>query len=146
GETHTDLIAEKWDGDLDELREPAGAVDPRGLIEGQVELRHACEQQDGAEPQQNPDPDKAYRRKRPVEVPKPGTRDHAESDGPEDLVDQAWEGQQPAPDDSGCSGREERGREQSSPGHRSEPPGRHAVHHVRGHETERHWDEAEEHD
>jgi len=112
----------------------------------QVELRHARQQQDGAEPQQNPDPDKAYRRERPVEVPKPGTRDHAESDGPEDLVDQARQGQQPAPDDPGRNERDDLGQEQNGPGYRSEPTGRHAVDHARDDETEAHRYEAEPHD
>ena len=41
GEAHADLVPEKRDGDREELREPAGAVDPRGLVEGRVDLGHA---------------------------------------------------------------------------------------------------------
>ena len=73
----------------DELPEPARAVDPRGLVKGRVDLGHAGQQQDGAEPQQNPDPDEADGRERPVEVAEPGTGERAEADGLEDLVDQA---------------------------------------------------------
>ena len=104
------------------------------------------EQQDGAEAQQDPDPDDADGRERPVEVAEPGAGDVAEADGLEDLVDQARERQQPAPDDAGGDERDDLGQEQNGPGDRSEPPGRHAVDHARDDEPERHRDEAEEHD
>ncbi len=120
----------------DKLREPTGTVDPRRLIEGRVDLRHAGQQQDGAESQQDPDSDEANRRERPVEVAKPGTGDRAEADGLEDLVDQAREGQQPAPDDPGRNERDDLGQEQNGPGYRSEPPGRHTVDHARDDKTE----------
>ncbi len=84
------------------LRATDNEADPGGFIEGRVDLRYARQQQDGTKAQQNPDADETDRRECPVEVSKPGTGERLESDGLEHLVDQAREGQQPAPDDSLC--------------------------------------------
>ena len=146
GEAYADLIPEQRDGDPDELREPARAVDPRRLVERRVELRHAGPQQDGAESQQDPDSDEADGRERPVEVAEPGTGDRAKTDGLEDLVDQARKRQQPTPDDPGRNERDDLRQEQHGPGDRAEPPGRHAVDDAGDDKPERHRDEAEEHD
>ena len=146
GQAHADLVSEKRDGDRDELPEPARTIDPGGLIQGGVDLGHARLEQDGAESQQHPDSDDANGRECPVEVAEPGTGDRAEPDGLEDLVDQAREGQQPAPDDAGSDERDDLGQEQNGPGYRSEPPGRHTVDHARDDETEAHRNEAEPHD
>ncbi len=102
-------MPEKWDGDLDELREPASAINPRRLIQGRIESRHAGPQQDGAESQQNPDSNETNRRKRPVKVPEPGAGNRAQTDRLEDLVNQAWKGQQPAPNDSRRNERDDLG-------------------------------------
>src|SRR5262249_27769463 len=100
-------------------------------------------QQDGAEAQQDPDPDDADRRQRPVKIAEPSPRNPSKPDSPEYLVDQARQGQQPAPDNTGSHEGNDLGQEQNGPGYRAEPPGRHAVYHARDEETESYRDEAE---
>ena len=106
-------MPEKGNRDREELVEPVRPVDPRGLVESRVAIRHAGQQQNGAEPQQDPDSDEADGRKSPVEIPEPGTSDDAEA--LEDLVDQPGKGQQPAPDDPGRDNRDDLGEEQNGP-------------------------------
>ena len=68
----------------------------------------------------------------------------AEPDGGEGLVDQARQGQEPAPDDAGGDQRDDLREEQHGPGEASETPGRHAMDDRCGHQPERHGNEAEE--
>jgi len=145
GQAHADLLLEKRDGDLDELIEPVRPIDPGGLIQGGVDLGHARLEQDSAESQQDPHSDESNCRERPGEVTEPGTGDRAETDGLEDLVEQARESQQPAPDDTGSDERDDLGQEQNGPGYRAEPAGRYTVDHARNNETEADRNEAKEH-
>ena len=99
-----------------ELLEPAGAIDPRRLIERRVDFRHARQKQDGAESQQDPDTDDTDSWECKVEVAQPGSGDRAKPNTLEELVDQAREGQQPTPDDTSSDKRYDLGQEQNGPG------------------------------
>ena len=78
--------------------------------------------------------------------PSQARAERAESDGPENLIDQARECQQPAPDDPCRNERDDLRQEQDGPGCRSELPGCHAMDHARDDKPERHRDKAKEHD
>ena len=69
----------------------------RRLIERWVDLGHRRQQQDGAESQQNPDPDQANRRECPIKVAQPGTGECTKANSLEDLIDQARKSQTASP-------------------------------------------------
>ena len=97
-------------------------------------------------PEQHPDPDEADRRQRRVEVAEPGAGHVPEADRRQPLVDEAVEGQQPAPDDPRRDERDDLGQEQDGPRDRPEPARCDPVDDARGHQSQRHGDEAVEED
>ncbi len=134
-DAHADLVPQARHGDVDELLEPARAVDP-----GRLEQRRSILVMPvSSRTVQNPSR---------TQIPMMPTAGRAVSKSPsqarvtsprpiavEDLVDETGQGQQPAPDDARRDERDDLRQEQDRPRDRSEPPGRDAMDDARGHQA-----------